>query len=91
MDVQAIHPGDHLAEELRELDMGAAVLARQIDTPASRVTEIFSGRRAVNGDADFQMKLQEVYETSTCRGERRRGHPPTADTTASRGRSLIDV
>ena len=28
-----IHPGEHLAEELRELDMSAAELARQLGVP----------------------------------------------------------
>jgi plasmid maintenance system killer protein len=32
-----IHPGEHLAEELRELDISAAELARQIDVPVNRV------------------------------------------------------
>ena len=31
MTISAIHPGEHLAEELRELDMSAASLARQIE------------------------------------------------------------
>jgi plasmid maintenance system antidote protein VapI len=29
MAVTAIHPGEHLAEELKELEMSAAELARQ--------------------------------------------------------------
>jgi len=33
-----IHPGEHLAEELKELDISAAELARQIDVPGNRVT-----------------------------------------------------
>ena len=33
-----IRPGEHLAEELRELDIFAAELARQIDVPGNRVT-----------------------------------------------------
>ena len=35
-----IHPGEHLAEELRELGISAAELARQIDVPVNRVTGI---------------------------------------------------
>jgi plasmid maintenance system antidote protein VapI len=31
-----IHPGDHLAEELRELGISAAELARQIEVPVNR-------------------------------------------------------
>jgi len=33
MALTAIHPGEHLAEELKELDMSAAELARQLDVP----------------------------------------------------------
>ncbi len=36
MVIQAIHPGEHLAEELKELGMRAAELARQLDTNPER-------------------------------------------------------
>ena len=45
-----IHPGEHLAEELKELGMSAAELARQLDVPTNRITEILNGRRAITGD-----------------------------------------
>ena len=32
----AIHPGEHLAEELEALDMSAAELARKLDVPTNR-------------------------------------------------------
>ena len=35
MALTAVHPGEHLAEELRALDMSAAELARKIDVPFS--------------------------------------------------------
>jgi len=41
-----IHPGEHLAEELKELRISAAELARQIDVPVNRVTGIINGQRA---------------------------------------------
>ena len=74
MTIPAIHPGEHLAQELRELDMSAASLARQIEAPASRITEILNGRRAITGDtalrlahffdtsAEFWLNLQKLYE-----------------------------
>jgi len=31
--IDAIHPGEHLAEELKELGISAAELARQLDVP----------------------------------------------------------
>jgi addiction module HigA family antidote len=70
----AIHPGEHLAEELRELGMSAAELARQLDVPTNRVTEILNGRRAITGDtalrlahffgttAEFWLNLQSLFE-----------------------------
>jgi addiction module HigA family antidote len=48
--VTAIPPGEDLAEELKELGMSAAELARQLDVPTNRVTEILNGKRAVTGD-----------------------------------------
>ena len=50
MTIPAIHPGEHLAEELKELDMSAASLARHIEVSPSRITEILNGRRAITGD-----------------------------------------
>ena len=50
MAVDAIHPGEHLAEELKELDMSAAALARHLKVPTNRITEILNRRRAVTGD-----------------------------------------
>lgn len=74
MALTAIHPGEHLAEELKELNMSAAELARQLDVPTNRVTEILNGRRAITGDtalrlahffgttAEFWLNLQSLYE-----------------------------
>jgi len=74
MALTAIHPGEHLAEELKELDMSAAELARRLDVPTNRVTEILNGRRAITGDtalrlahffgttAEFWLNLQSLYE-----------------------------
>lgn len=47
MILQAIHPGEHLAEELNELALSAAEPARQLDTPTTHVTEILNGKRAI--------------------------------------------
>ena len=74
MTVAAIHPGEHLAEELTALSMSAAELARQLDVPTNRITEILNGRRAITGDtalrlahffgttAEFWLNLQSLYE-----------------------------
>jgi addiction module HigA family antidote len=70
----AIHPGEHLAEELKELGMSAAELARKLDVPTNRITGILNGQRAVTGDtalrlahffgtsAEFWLNLQSYYE-----------------------------
>jgi addiction module HigA family antidote len=74
MAIRAIHPGEHLAEELKALDMSAAELARQLDVPTNRVTQILNGRRAITGDtalrlahffgtsAEFWLNLQSLYD-----------------------------
>src|SRR5580700_5998284 len=70
----AIHPGEHLAEELGALKMTAAELARRLDVPTNRVTEILNGQRSITGDtalrlahffgtsAEFWLNLQSLYE-----------------------------
>jgi addiction module HigA family antidote len=74
MAVTALHPGEHLAEELKALDMSAAELARQLDVPTNRITQILNGTRAITGDtalrlahffgtsAEFWLNLQSLYE-----------------------------
>ena len=74
MAVIAIHPGEHLAEELEELNMSAAELARKIDVPTNRVTQILNGTRTITGDtalrlahffgtsAQFWLNLQTLYD-----------------------------
>ena len=70
----AIHPGEHLAEELKALNLNAAELARQLKVPTNRVTGILNGQRAITGDtalrlghffgtsAEFWLNLQSLYE-----------------------------
>lgn len=70
----AIHPGEHLAEELEALDMSAAELARRLRVPTNRVTQILNGTRSITGDtalrlahffgtsAQFWLNLQSLYD-----------------------------
>jgi antitoxin HigA-1 len=70
----AIHPGEHLSEELSALRMSAAELARKLGVPTNRITEILNRRRAITGDtalrlahffgtsAEFWLHLQSLYE-----------------------------
>ena len=74
MALLAIHPGEQLQEELDELRMSASELARQIDVPANRITQILRGQRDVTADtamrlghffgttAQFWMSLQSLYD-----------------------------
>src|SRR5438132_1026067 len=74
MAVTAIHPGEHLSKERKELGMSAAELARKLDVPTNRVTGILNGQRAITADtalrlahffgtsAEFWLNLQCIYE-----------------------------
>jgi len=76
-----IHPGEHLAEELKELGISAAKLARQIEVPVNRVTGIINGQRSVTADTalrlghwfgtspEFWLNLQTLYELRLARKE----------------------
>ena len=74
MTLTAIHPGEHLAEELEALNMSAAELARQLKVPTNRITAIINGQRTITGDtalrlahffgtsAGFWLNLQSLYD-----------------------------
>ena len=55
MAVKAIHPGEHLSEELNALDMSAAELARRLGVPTNRITSIVNGQRAISGDTALRL------------------------------------
>ena len=69
-----IHPGEHLAEQLKALGMSAAELARRLAVPTNRVTAILNGQRAITGDSalrlghffgnspQFWLNLQALYD-----------------------------
>jgi antitoxin HigA-1 len=70
----AIHPGEHLTEELRTIGISAAELARNLGVPTNRITQILNGQRAITGDTalrlahffgttpEFWLNLQNLYE-----------------------------
>jgi antitoxin HigA-1 len=70
----AIHPGEILSDELDELGVSPTELARQINVPANRVSQIINGKRAITGDtalrlghwfrtsAEFWLNLQASYD-----------------------------
>lgn len=68
------HPGEILADELRELSMSAAQFARTLHVPTNRITQIILGKRAITADTalrlgrwlgtgpELWMNLQKSYE-----------------------------
>jgi addiction module HigA family antidote len=72
--IYPIHPGQVLADELAEIGMTAAGLARALHVPSNRLYQIIAGRRAMSADtalrleqwlgveAAFWMNLQKAYE-----------------------------
>ena len=78
-----IHPSEPLREDLDALGMSAAELARRIEVPVNRITEILNCRRSITGDTalrlgrffgtsgEFWLNLQKLYELRLA--ERRNG------------------
>ena len=74
-----IHPGEHLAEELRELGLTAAAAARALNVPVNRITGIINGQRGITADTalrlghwfgtspEFWLNLQAIYELRLAR------------------------
>jgi antitoxin HigA-1 len=62
MPLPAIHPGKHLAEELKELNISAAALARHLRVPTNRITQILNGQRHFT--ADTALRLAHFFGTS---------------------------
>ena len=77
----AIHPGEHLRDELDELGITATELARQIQVPPNRVTGIINGTRGITGDTalrlghwfamspQFWLNLQSLYDLRVAEAE----------------------
>ena len=75
-----VTPGDVLREEfMRPLKLSARALARDIDVPANRITEILRGKRAITADtalrlghrlkvsAEFWLNLQMAHDLEMAR------------------------
>lgn len=83
----AVTPGEILLEEfMRPSGLSARALARELDVPANRVTEILKGLRSITaatalrlatrfgGTAEFWMKLQMAHDLEVAR----RSYKPVA-------------
>ena len=74
MTREPIHPGETLGDDLEALGMSAAELARRLEVPVDRITQILNGQCTVTGDtalrlgrflgtsAEFWLNLQNIYE-----------------------------
>lgn len=52
---RAAHPGEILKDELAEIGVTPTELARQIDVPANRVSQIINGKRSITGDTALRL------------------------------------
>jgi addiction module HigA family antidote len=69
-----IHPGEILKDEMEALNLSPAKLARSIKVPASRISQIVTGKRRICADTalrlgrlfstgpQFWLNLQNAYE-----------------------------
>ncbi len=74
---RAVHPGEVLREELDELSVTPTALARSIDVPPKRISQIIAGKRSITGDTalrlghwfgidpQFWMNLQAQFDLAT--------------------------
>ena len=61
--LEPIHPGEILEEDfMRPLALSANALAKRIDVPVTRISEMVRGRRGVT--ADTALRLARVFGTS---------------------------
>ena len=77
--IDAIHPGEHLAEILDELGISQYRLAKAIGAPPRRIKEIVHGRRSITADTElrigqalgmtpeFWLNLQKLYDLDVAR------------------------
>jgi addiction module HigA family antidote len=74
MTRRPVHPGEILADELEALGLSSAELARTLDVPPNRISQIIAGKRSITADtalrlgryfgssADLWMNLQKIYD-----------------------------
>ena len=75
--LRAVHPGEILAEELRELSLTARAFAAALKVPHNRISAILNGQRGISADTalrlaayfgtepQFWMNLQTRYDLET--------------------------
>jgi addiction module HigA family antidote len=100
MSHSPVHPGRILAEELDALGVKPAELARQINVPPNRISQIINGKRAISGDTalrlahwfkttpEFWMSLQAAHDVRTAASAAGQEIAQLPTRTTSRGRHL---
>ncbi len=78
---EPIHPGEHLAEIMKELDITQYRLAKTIGVPPVRIHDIVHCRRSITADTalrigqalgttpDFWLNLQRMYDLDLARAK----------------------
>ena len=76
-----IHPGEILADQLEEIGITGTALARALDVPANRISQIVAGKRNITADTalrlaryfgtspDLWLNLQKIYDLDLARQE----------------------
>lgn len=76
-----VHPGEHLADELKEIGINPHELAKRLNVPPNRVTQIINGKRSITVDTamrlgrffgtgpEIWMNLQQKYDLEIARKE----------------------
>lgn len=62
MPSAAVHPGQMLHDQLQAIGVKPSELARQIDVPANRISQIINGKRAITGDT--ALRLAHWFKTA---------------------------
>lgn len=90
---RVVHPGDILKDELGERGVTPTALAREINVPPNRISQIITGKRSITGDTalrlghwfgvepQFWLNLQTQYDLALAErqaGDRVRELPTAA-------------
>jgi addiction module HigA family antidote len=80
-DIEPIHPGEHLAEFIEELEISQYRLAKELHVPQLRISQIVRGQRSITADTAlrlakffgttplFWLNLQTRYDLETTEGQ----------------------
>lgn len=81
MKLHPIHPGEILKEDLSDIGVSPAELARDLRVPANRITRIINGQQSITADtalrlshwfgtsAQYWLNLQRNYELAVAEAE----------------------